>query len=437
MLAEHSRLDFEKSEMNMTREELYELVWSQPMTEVAKSLGVSGSYMARVCTHLSVPRPNLGYWAKHAVGKAPPRPHLPAASPGDQLSWSKGETLPPSTAPRHVRGRDRAVEPQGGKGMHPLLRGAKELFQNGWPVEEGRHLKPRKKLIADITATVSGLDKAIRVANELFNALESVGYRVTFSTDVASYRPTPNIHEIPRKQNEEWERMRLWRPNRSTLVYVGDIAIGLSIVEMIEQVEMRYVRGKYVRASSYTPPKDYKGFVDPAWTPSWEMPSGRYRMIAYSPYHRVRYSIDWQDKPDASLNIKEIVKALPAFADELSIKLAEARREEEIRRQKWLEEQDRLHREEDKRRIAQSIRDSRDGLSKVMQDWAYTLSVEEFFKGVERRAKSSDVPEARRQKILKRLRLARDFLGTQDPVDFLMSWRTPLERYQPKYPESQ
>jgi len=53
----------------MTREELYELVWSKPMTEVAKSLGVSGSYMARVCTHLSVPRPNLGYWAKHAVGK--------------------------------------------------------------------------------------------------------------------------------------------------------------------------------------------------------------------------------------------------------------------------------------------------------------------------------------------------------------------------------
>lgn len=37
----------------MTREELYELVWSQPMTEVAKSLGVSGSYMARVCTHLN------------------------------------------------------------------------------------------------------------------------------------------------------------------------------------------------------------------------------------------------------------------------------------------------------------------------------------------------------------------------------------------------
>jgi hypothetical protein len=204
---------------------------------------------------------------------------------------------------------------------------------------------------------------------------------------------------------------------------------------MTEMVEMRYVRGKYVRASSYIPPKGNKGYVDPDWTPSWEMPSGRYRIIAYSPYHLVRHSIDWQDKPDAALNIKDIVNDLPAFADDLSIRLVEAHRQEEIRRQKWLEEQDRAQRAEDKRRIAQSIRDSRDGLSQVMQDWAYTLSVEEFFKGVEKRAKSSDVPEARRQKILKRLRLAREFLGTQDPVDFLMSWRTPLERYQPKYPE--
>ncbi|MDK1389594.1 hypothetical protein QN224_29885 [Sinorhizobium sp. 8-89] len=69
----------------MTREELYELVWSKPMTEVAKDFDVSGSYMARVCTVLNVPRPERGYWAKLAVGKAPARERLPEAQPGDQL----------------------------------------------------------------------------------------------------------------------------------------------------------------------------------------------------------------------------------------------------------------------------------------------------------------------------------------------------------------
>lgn len=32
-----------------------------------------------------------------------------------------------------------------------------------------------------------------------------------------------------------------------------------------------------------------------------------------------------------------------------------------------------------------------------------------------------------------RMRLARGGIGSQDPVDFFMSWATPEERYQPKY----
>ncbi|RVC47456.1 MAG: hypothetical protein E5V60_01150 [Mesorhizobium sp.] len=34
-------------------------------------------------------------------------------------------------------------------------------------------------------------------------------------------------------------------------------------------------------------------------------------------------------------------------------------------------------------------------------------------------------------------RLARTFLGTQDPLDFFRSWKTPQERYRPKYPSTE
>ncbi len=54
----------------ISREELYELVWSAPMTKVGEKFKLSGSYMARVCATLRVPRPERGYWAKLAVGKA-------------------------------------------------------------------------------------------------------------------------------------------------------------------------------------------------------------------------------------------------------------------------------------------------------------------------------------------------------------------------------
>jgi hypothetical protein len=43
----------------VSREELYELVWSVPMVRVAEKFKVPGSYMARVCSTLHVPRPNV------------------------------------------------------------------------------------------------------------------------------------------------------------------------------------------------------------------------------------------------------------------------------------------------------------------------------------------------------------------------------------------
>jgi hypothetical protein len=82
------------------REELYKLVWSEPMTKVAERFGVSGSYLARICTVLNVPRPERGYWAKLAVGKAPSPEPMPDTRPGDQLYWSKEGEFRPASKPR-------------------------------------------------------------------------------------------------------------------------------------------------------------------------------------------------------------------------------------------------------------------------------------------------------------------------------------------------
>ena len=68
-----------------SREELYGLVWSEPMTKVAQRFNVSGSYLARICEVMKVPRPDRGYWQKLAVGKAPAPEPLPEAQPGDQV----------------------------------------------------------------------------------------------------------------------------------------------------------------------------------------------------------------------------------------------------------------------------------------------------------------------------------------------------------------
>lgn len=89
-------------EMAITREQLYEQVWAEPMTKVAARHGVSATFLARVCERLNVPRPVIRYWTKLNVGKAPQRPGLPEAEPAAELEWAPGSGLPrpPRTGPR-------------------------------------------------------------------------------------------------------------------------------------------------------------------------------------------------------------------------------------------------------------------------------------------------------------------------------------------------
>jgi hypothetical protein len=64
------------------REELYELVWSEPMTKLAKRLGVSDRGLAKACTRSVIPVPPRGYWARLRHGKPVGRAPLPQAELG-------------------------------------------------------------------------------------------------------------------------------------------------------------------------------------------------------------------------------------------------------------------------------------------------------------------------------------------------------------------
>ncbi len=53
----------------LTRKELHALVWSEPMSKLAKGFGVSDVAMAKACAKVHVPVPPRGYWARKAAGK--------------------------------------------------------------------------------------------------------------------------------------------------------------------------------------------------------------------------------------------------------------------------------------------------------------------------------------------------------------------------------
>ena len=75
----------------VTRQELYDAIWSEAKTTVAKRFGVSDVALGKACRNANIPTPPVGYWARLAVGKKVERPPLPPRGVGmsDQITIGK------------------------------------------------------------------------------------------------------------------------------------------------------------------------------------------------------------------------------------------------------------------------------------------------------------------------------------------------------------
>jgi hypothetical protein len=85
----------------LKREDLYKLVWTAPVSEVASRIGISDVGLAKACRRADIPLPGRGYWAKieagHHVGHEP----LPPAQAGvPELIRIRGTQPPPSISRR-------------------------------------------------------------------------------------------------------------------------------------------------------------------------------------------------------------------------------------------------------------------------------------------------------------------------------------------------
>jgi hypothetical protein len=413
-----------------TREALYELVWSQPMVKLADRFGVSSSYMARVCTLLNVPRPERGYWAKLAVGKAPERPALPAPRLGDALEWVRGgalprraRTKPQVTAPVTRRRRIARSELPA---WHALLRGVKTHFETGRLSYSGGYLKPSKRLLVDLVVTKNGLDKALTFTNDLLLSFQARGYcAVIAPAGERHFRAEVDEREAPGKGHNY---NNLWSPMRCTLVYVGTVAYGLTVIEMSEEAEARYVGGEYVRLSGDAGSRGGRYRHDRGWTTTREFPTGRLCLQVYSPYPRVQWTRQWRETQRRELTgrIPAIIRELEAATADIVQLIEASEREAELERQRWEVLREQWRREAEERRIAEALQDSRTELQDIIEDWGVAKSREAFFADAEQRLES--LPSDAREQHAARLERARELIGSTDALQRLVSWRTPEER---------
>lgn len=75
----------------LTRQELYDLVWACPRTELAAKLGVSDVAIGKACIRENVPAPPRGYWARKEAGQELSTTPLPLREPGQFPHVEVGE----------------------------------------------------------------------------------------------------------------------------------------------------------------------------------------------------------------------------------------------------------------------------------------------------------------------------------------------------------
>ena len=63
--------------IKLTRQQLYDLVWTKPMYELCQQFGLSSNGLRKNCKKLNIPIPYIGYWSKLKYGKNPEKTPLP------------------------------------------------------------------------------------------------------------------------------------------------------------------------------------------------------------------------------------------------------------------------------------------------------------------------------------------------------------------------
>ena len=201
----------------------------------------------------------------------------------------------------------------------------------------------------------------------------------------------------------------------------------LTLYEISEQVEMRYVGGgKYVRADSFVPRRGYGS--NESLTTMEDLPSGRLALRACAADWRGKWEMHWRESKGGELpsKFRTIRRDLKAAIPGITERIQEADRQAEIQRQQWeAEERERKSREQKERR-AKTINQSRQQLLAIVEEWSLACRIEAFFEDL--KARSDCVDQDLRDATLARFERARQLLGGINALDHFESWRSPEER---------
>lgn len=187
---------------SISRDQLYEAVWSTPIVVLSKRFGLSDVGLAKVCRRYQVPRPGRGYWAKLRSGWPEPKTPLPKVTDPKLQVVSLTELPPEMDLPEERFAEDNEVHelikeemarepiavPASLRSPHPMVAAAvadddvseKESRaaqgSRGWSAVTRAHRETVAR--ADIHVSRSLRSRAYRVMDAVLKASLERGYEV-------------------------------------------------------------------------------------------------------------------------------------------------------------------------------------------------------------------------------------------------------------------
>lgn len=80
--------------ITLTRDQLYDLIWSKPTSALAKEFGLSDNGLRKICKNHNIPLPYMGYWSKIRYGKPVRKVKLPTKFDGkDEIIINRSTEL--------------------------------------------------------------------------------------------------------------------------------------------------------------------------------------------------------------------------------------------------------------------------------------------------------------------------------------------------------
>lgn len=176
----------------MTRQELYELVWSKPMRDVAATIPMSDVGLRKACVRHNVPVPRQGYWNKIYAGRKLRQVPLP---PGNEANAFVAFTgIPEKTSPEltvrrakakaALRVADGAAGPDRRTEQHSCCSTTAKALHNALPDRRGA-LKVSGPGIVPLNVAPESVDRAINLLADLALFAEKLGYGLSMASDPA------------------------------------------------------------------------------------------------------------------------------------------------------------------------------------------------------------------------------------------------------------